>query len=198
MPPPAPFGISPAASPLASTVASPPAPLAAPTLARAATPSALSAAVLPAPPATAAPAEAPLMQKVLPHAQASWYLERGLDRVNGFVYKVNDVTHLQTPLRLYEALGLLRAGSLFSPTDQAVHVVRWHAHFSDLYRTPYGDEAGEVPRGSGNIPVYQVGALQLPHGSEIFVIGTDGSRRFVAIYDADRQSWLRARGESTD
>src|SRR5690606_31522626 len=79
-----------------------------------------------------------IMQKVVPHGHVSWYLEQGYDRVGGFVHSTADVAELQTPIQLYEALGLLYEGSPFSPGDEGVYVIRWPAYCPDLYRIPFG------------------------------------------------------------
>jgi SseB protein N-terminal domain len=152
-----------------------------------------------------------IMQKVVPHDQVGWYLEQAYDRVAGFVHRVQDVVDLNTPKLLFEALGLLRDGSPFTVDDGTVHVIRWPAYRSGLYRVPFGgqsDEAlrawgdsgwvlepppfggdGFAPGSAGSIREYKVDSMRLPHGSEMYAIGSDGSERFVARYDADRQSW---------
>jgi hypothetical protein len=162
------------------------------------------------------PAEAPrgpfaIMQKVVPHDQVAWHLEQGYDRVAGFVHRVQDVVDLNTPRLLYESLGLLREGSPFHPDDAEVHVIRWPAYRSGLYRIPFGGQTEEAmrswgdggwvlelppfggdgfaPGSAGSIREYKVDSMRLPHGSEMYAIGSDGSERFVARWDADRLVW---------
>jgi hypothetical protein len=157
------------------------------------------------------PAPWTIMQKVVPHDQVAWHLEQAYDRVAGFVHRVQDVVDLNTPKLLYESLGLLRDGSPFNADDTVVHVIRWPAYRSGLYRIPFGgqsDEAvhawgdsgwvlefppfggdGFAPGSAGSIREYKVDSLRLPHGSEMYAIGSDASERFVARYDADRQVW---------
>jgi hypothetical protein len=152
-----------------------------------------------------------IMQKVVPHDQVGWYLEQSYDRVAGFVHRVQDVVDLNSPKLLCDSLGLLREGSPFGPDDLKVHVIRWPAYRSGLYRIPFGgqsDEAlrawgdsgwvvepapfggdGFAPGSAGSIREYKVDSMRLPHGSEMYVIGSDGSERFVARYDADRLTW---------
>jgi hypothetical protein len=152
-----------------------------------------------------------VMQKVVPHAQVSWYLEQAYDRVAGFVHRVQDVIDLGTPGRLYESLGLLCDGSPFSADDTEVHIIRWPAYRAALYRTPFGGQAedslrvwgdsgwvvesppfsgdGFAPGSGGSIREYKVDSLRVPHGSEMYAIGSDGSEHFVARYDADRMVW---------
>ncbi|MFG2085421.1 SseB family protein [Spirillospora sp. NPDC048824] len=154
-----------------------------------------------------------IMQKVVPHEHVAWYLEQGYDRVGGFVHSTGDVAELQTPVQLYEALGLLYEGSSFSPGDEGVYVIRWPAYCPDLYRIPFGGrdeeeratwgEAGWVierppftgsgfaPGSAGSIREYKVDSVRLPYGAEMYVLGRDRSERFVAMYDPDRLAWLR-------
>ncbi len=152
-----------------------------------------------------------IMQKVVPHDQVRWYLEQSYDRVAGFVHRVQDVVDLGTPVRLYESLGLLREGSPFAADDTDVHVIRWPAFRAELYRVPFGGQTEESlaawgesgwvveaspfggdgfsPGGAGSIREYKVDSLRVPHGSEMYAIGADGSERFIARYDADRMLW---------
>jgi hypothetical protein len=162
-------------------------------------------------PADSPPGPWAIMQKVVPHGQVAWHLEQAYDRVAGFVHRVQDVVDLNTPELLYDSLGLLRDGSPFSADDTEVHVIRWPAYRSGLYRIPFGgqsDEAvrawgdsgwvlelppfggdGFAPGSAGSIREYKVDSMRLPHGSEMYAIGSDGSERFVARYDADRLVW---------
>ncbi|MEV4254124.1 SseB family protein, partial [Spirillospora sp. NPDC049652] len=160
--------------------------------------------------------EPTIMQKVVPHAHVAWYLDQGYDRVGGFVHPTSDVAELLTPGQLYETLGLLYEESPFSPADDSVHVIRWPAYCPDLYRVPFGGsteedvaswgEAGWVverppfggdgfaPGSAGSIREYKVDSVRLPFGAEMYVLGRDGSERFVAMYDPDRLAWLRPEG----
>jgi hypothetical protein len=152
-----------------------------------------------------------IMQKVVPHEQVAWHLEQAYDRVAGFVHRVQDVVDLNTPKLLYESLGLLRDGSSFSADDPEVHVIRWPAYRSGLYRIPFGGQSEEAvrawgdsgwvvelppfggdgfaPGSAGSVREYKIDSMRLPHGSEMYAIAGDGSERFVARYDADRLVW---------
>jgi hypothetical protein len=153
---------------------------------------------------------ATVMQRTVPHAQVPFYLERGYDRVSGFVNRASEVAHLTSPKALYRALGLVYAASAFSEDDAEVHVVRWVAHRSDLYRLPYGGhhEAGmramqgwiiERPpfRGNGFAPgdtevvaEFKVDSVRLPHGAQMWRLAKDGSENLVAMFDADTTKWV--------
>ena len=153
---------------------------------------------------------ATVMQRTVPHAQVPFYLERGYDRVSGFVNRASEVAHLTSPKALYRALGLVYAASAFSEDDAEVHVVRWVAHRSDLYRLPYGGhhEAGmramqgwviERPpfRGNGFAPgdtevvaEFKVDSVRLPHGAQMWRLAKDGSENLVAMFDADTTTWV--------
>ena len=159
-----------------------------------------------------------IMQKVLPHGHVSWYLDQGYDRVGGYVHPADDVTDLQTPAQLYQALGLLYADSPFGVSDEGVYVIRWPAYCGDLYRIPFGGqveadmsawgEAGwvvEQPpfRGDGfaagsggTIRELKVDSVRMPYGAEMYYLGRDRSERFVAVYDPDRLTWLRPAEDS--
>ncbi|GLZ13504.1 hypothetical protein Acsp04_37390 [Actinomadura sp. NBRC 104425] len=154
-----------------------------------------------------------IMQKVVPHGHVGWYLEQGYDRVGGFVHPTVDVAELQTPMQLYEALGLLYEGSPFSPADEGVYVIRWPAYCPDLYRIPFGGQTEEelaawgdsgwvierapflgggfAPGSAGSIREYKVDSVRLPYGAEMYYLGMDRSERFVAMYDPDQLAWLR-------
>ncbi|MDX6739898.1 TY-Chap domain-containing protein [Actinocorallia sp. A-T 12471] len=152
-----------------------------------------------------------VMQKVLPHPLVVHYLEGGYDRVAGYVHRVADVLSLTTPKQLYAALGLGHGrASTFSPDDDVVHVLRWHARFGGPLRTPFGgpDEASmrrmpggwvvEHPPFEGNgfapglgvaIPEFKVDSQRLPHGAEIYRFDRSGRRVLVALFDADGTRW---------
>ncbi|GAA4916789.1 hypothetical protein LX16_4001 [Stackebrandtia albiflava] len=161
-----------------------------------------------------------MMQKVVPHHQVPLILERGYDRVAGFVHHHEDVENLITPHQLYWALGLLREGGGFSSADESVHVLRWVGHRGDLYRQAVGGNDPEAAasrpggwvvepepfRGDGfapdpdgrRIPEYKVDSVRLPHGATMTRIHADGSSDEVAYFDADRREWVQVgRGEST-
>jgi len=162
-------------------------------------------------PADTPPGPWAIMQKVVPHEQVAWHLEQAYDRVAGFVHRVQDVVDLNTPKLLYESLGLLREGSSFGADDAEVHVIRWPAYRSGLYRIPFGGQSEEAvrawgdsgwvvelppfggdgfaPGSAGSVREYKIDSMRLPHGSEMYAIGGDGSERFVARYDADRLVW---------
>ena len=61
-----------------------------------------------------------MMQKPITPEQLSYYLERGYDRVSGFVHRAGEVAHLKSPEQLYLALGLNYAGSSFDQGDRGV------------------------------------------------------------------------------
>ena len=56
-----------------------------------------------------------VMQKTVRPEQVDYYLDRGYDRVAGFVHRANEVEHLRTPAELFAALGLGYDGSPFRP-----------------------------------------------------------------------------------
>jgi hypothetical protein len=163
-------------------------------------------------PAREDPGRPTMMQKTISPSQLSYYLERGYDRVSGFVHRASEVAHLRTPARLYAALGLGYPNSPFSRDAEEVHVLRWPAYRPSLYRIPYGgqNEAAmramegwviERPpfRGNGFAPgessdvvaEFKVDSVRLPHGAQIWRIGADGSERLVATLDCDVPVWRR-------
>lgn len=158
-------------------------------------------------------AERPLvMQKPLAPTQVAYYLDRGYDRVSGFVHRASEVAHLITPERLYAALGLGYAGSPFKPSDNEMYVLRWTAYRPNLYRIPYGgrDEPGMRAmqgwviergpfRGNGFAPgegddviaEFKVDSARLPHNAQMWRVTSTGEEKLVALFDADGPRWYR-------
>jgi hypothetical protein len=174
-----------------------------------------------APSRFAAPAADPsrpvTMQKAVAPSQLGYYLERGYDRVSGFVHRANELAHLSTPAKLYDALGLGHPDSPFARDADEIYVLRWPAYRPSLYRIPYGgqNEAAmramegwviERPpfRGNGFAPgessdviaEFKVDSARLPHGAQLWRIGADGSERMVAVLDTDALRWRRVGDES--
>jgi hypothetical protein len=159
---------------------------------------------------TAGAAHATVMQRTVPPEQVPFYLERGYDRVSGFVNRASEVAHLTSPQALYRALGLVYSGAPFKEDDAEVYVLRWVAHRPDLYRLPYGGqhEAAmramqgwviERPpfRGNGFAPgdtevvaEFKVDSVRLPHGAQMWRLGRDGSEALQASFDADAGRWV--------
>ena len=154
------------------------------------------------------------MQKPISPEQLSYYLERGYDRVSGFVHRAGEVAHLQTPEQLYQALGLGYAGSSFKPDAEEAYVLRWKAYRGDLYRIPYGGphEAAmramegwviERPpfRGNGFAPSetsdviaeFKVDSARLPHHAELWRLRRDGQQELIARLDADGPAWRKGK-----
>ncbi|WP_444546000.1 SseB family protein [Virgisporangium aliadipatigenens] len=169
-----------------------------------------------APVRRAAPAEVPgqllMMQKTVPAAQLPFYLDRGYDRVSGFVHRAAEVAHLTTPEQLYRALGLNHRGSPFFVDDLEVYVLRWVAHCPSLYRIPFGgqNEGGmqamrgwvieRAPfRGNGFAPSetadvvaeFKVDSTRLPHGAQLWRVSSDAEETLIALFDADTSRWQR-------
>jgi SseB protein N-terminal domain len=161
--------------------------------------------------------KATVMQRAIPPAQLPFYLDRGYDRVSGFVHRATEVAHLTSPRLLYRALGLDYAGSPFHADDGEVHVLRWVAHRADLYRIPYGGQHeagmramqgwvverspfrgnGFAPGDSGEIiSEFKVDSVRLPHGAQIWRLRADGTQTLVATFDADWARWQRAVAEA--
>jgi YD repeat-containing protein len=160
-----------------------------------------------------APSTGPVvMQKTIPSQQVPFYLDRGYDRISGFVHRASEIAHLRTPAELYAALGLSYSESPFKPDDAEVYVLRWAAHRGNLYRIPYGGqhEAAmnamqgwmiERPpfRGNGFAPSdsrdviaeFKVDSVRLPHGAELWRVDRDGEEKLIAMFDADGPRWQR-------
>ncbi|MFI7433259.1 SseB family protein [Micromonospora haikouensis] len=154
-----------------------------------------------------------VMQKAVAPSQLAYYLERGYDRVSGFVHRASELAHLNTPAKLHDALGLGHPGSPFSRDAEEIYVLRWPAHRPSLYRIPYGGQNEgamramegwviERPpfRGNGFAPgdssdvvaEFKVDSARLPHGAQLWRIGADGTERVVATLDTDALLWRRA------
>lgn len=154
-----------------------------------------------------------LMQKAVAASQLAYYLERGYDRVSGFVHRAGELAHLTTPAQLYDALGLGYPGSPFERSAEKIYVLRWPAFRPNLYRIPYGGQSEaamqamegwviEKPpfRGNGFAPSessdvvaeFKVDSARLPHGTQLWRIGADGTERLVATLDVDALRWRQA------
>ncbi|WP_430499587.1 SseB family protein [Micromonospora trifolii] len=163
-------------------------------------------------PAAVDPTRPTVMQKAIAPSQLAYYLDRGYDRVSGFVHRAGELSHLTTPTQLHEALGLSYPGSPFAPDAEEIYVLRWPAHRPSLYRIPYGGQNEpamramegwviERPpfRGNGFAPgessdvvaEFKVDSARLPHGAQLWRIGADGSERVVAELDTDSVTWRR-------
>jgi hypothetical protein len=150
------------------------------------------------------------MQKPVAPAQVPYFLDRGYDRVSGFVHRASEAAHLTTLDELYAALGLTYPGSPFKESDDELYLLRWTAYRPNLYRIPYGgrDEAGmramqgwviERPpfRGNGFAPgessdviaEFKVDSARLPHGAQMWRLNR-GGETLVALLDADGPRWV--------
>ncbi|MBQ1026324.1 SseB family protein [Micromonospora sp. C95] len=151
-----------------------------------------------------------VMQKAIAPSQLGYYLERGYDRVSGFVHRASELAHLTTPAALYRALGLNHPESPFAPDAEQIYVLRWPAYRPSLYRIPYGGQNEAAMRamegwvierapfrgngfapgeGSDVLAEFKVDSVRLPHGAQLVRIDASGSERLVAVLDADTLSW---------
>jgi hypothetical protein len=165
----------------------------------------------PAPTPRSVSQRAVVMQKPVAPSQVAYFLERGYDRVSGFVHRASEVAHLGTPELMHAALGLSYPGSPFKPSDDELYILRWTAHRPNLYRIPFGgrDEVGmramqgwmiERPpfRGNGFAPSesgdviaeFKVDSARLPHGAQMWRLDRDGGETLMALLDSDGPRWL--------
>jgi hypothetical protein len=146
------------------------------------------------------------------------YLDRGYDRVCGFVHRAGELAHLSRPDELYRALGLIYSDSPFNADDTEVYVLRWPAHLLSLYRIPFGGQSveamhamqgwmierapfrgnGFAPSDSGDVVAeFKIDSTRLPHGAQLWRLNGDGIETLVALFDADGTRWRRiGSGES--
>ncbi|MFC7529459.1 SseB family protein [Actinoplanes sp. GCM10030250] len=172
-----------------------------------------TAAPIPAPePASDEAQQATVMQKTISAEQVDYYLDRGYDRIAGFVHRASEVEHLRTPVELFGALGLNYESSPFQQDAKEAFVLRWPAYRPSLYRIPYGGQNEQALRamdgwvierppfrGNGFAPgeskdviaEFKVDSVRLPHGAQLWRIDADGDERMLAIYDADGPLWRR-------
>lgn len=157
-----------------------------------------------------------VMQKTVRPDHVEYLLERGYDRVAGFVHRASEVEHLRSPAALYAALGLGYAGSPFEPDAKEAYLLRWPAHRPSLYRIPYGgpNESAmramdgwviERPpfRGNGFAPAehgdviaeFKVDSTRLPHGAQLWRLDADGTETLIALYDSDAPAWRKVGGD---
>ncbi|OJF10661.1 SseB family protein [Couchioplanes caeruleus] len=152
------------------------------------------------------------MQKMVPAEQVDYYLERGYDRVAGFVHRAAEVEHLRTPGEIFAALGLLHDGSPYQADAKEAFVLRWPAYRPSLYRIPYGGQSEQALRamdgwvierapfrgngfapgeGSDVIAEFKVDSVRLPHGAQLWRVDADGGERVIAIFDCDAPIWRK-------
>ena len=157
-----------------------------------------------------------VMQKAVPAEQIDYYLERGYDRVAGFVHRATEVEHLRSPGDLFSALGLLYDGSPYQADAKEAFVLRWAAHRPSLYRIPYGGQSEQALRamdgwvierppfrGNGFAPgegkdviaEFKVDSVRLPHGAQLWQMDADGAEQMIAVFDCDAPVWRRVGGQ---
>ena len=157
-------------------------------------------------------AQLTIMQKAVPAEQIDYYLERGYDRVAGFVHRAGEVEHLRSPGDLFAALGLLYDGSPYQADAKEAFVLRWPAHRPSLYRIPYGGQSEQALRamdgwvierppfrGNGFAPgegkdviaEFKVDSVRLPHGTQLWRMDVDGAEQMIAVFDGDAPVWRR-------
>jgi hypothetical protein len=157
-----------------------------------------------------------IMQKTLPPDQIEYFLDRGYDRVSGFVHRAHEVEHLRSPAALHSALGLGYAGSPYQADAKEAFLLRWPAYRPSLYRIPYGGQTEPALRamdgwvierapfrGNGFAPgegqdviaEFKVDSARLPHGAELWRIDADGEERMIATFDCDVPMWRRVGGQ---
>jgi hypothetical protein len=155
---------------------------------------------------------ATIMQKTVPAEQVDYYLERGYDRVAGFVHRANEVEHLRTPAELFAALGLVHDGTPYTADAKEAFVLRWPAYRPSLYRIPYGGQSEQALRamdgwvierppfrGNGFAPgegrdviaEFKVDSVRLPHGAQLWRMDADGTEKMIAIFDCDAPVWRK-------
>nr|WP_307248875.1 SseB family protein [Catenuloplanes indicus] len=177
------------------------------------TPEPVRVAETPAPVSRPPDPNAPtVMQKAVSPEQVDYFLNRGYDRVSGFLHRANEVEHLTTPGQLLAALGLLYPGSPFRSDADSVHVLRWPAYRPTLYRIPYGGQNENAMRamegwvierppfrGNGFAPgdssdviaEFKVDSVRLPHGSELWIMDRSGRQTLLALLDTDAMTWRK-------
>ena len=160
--------------------------------------------------------ELTVLQKAIAPSQVGYYLERGYDRVSGFVHRAHEVGHLRGAEQMRQALGLDWAGSPFMVGANEIYLLRWSAYRPNLYRIPYGGQTEAAMkamqgwvierapfRGNGFAPgeskeiiaEFKVDSARLPHGTRLLKVRADGTEEMVAILDTDGQRWLRTDGQ---
>ncbi|WP_306205989.1 SseB family protein [Actinoplanes sp. RD1] len=101
-------------------------------------------------------------QIVIPPLYVSAYLDHGYDRATG---QVHTPVAGETPVALYERLGLLGEGSPFQPDDRWAVVLRFN---------------GPAPSGS---------SLVVPDGATLHRLTAEGDDVPVAVYSAAERRW---------
>jgi hypothetical protein len=170
------------------------------------------AAVPPPQPTTDSTQHATVMQKTVSAEQVDYFLDRGYDRVAGFVHRAGEVEHLRTPAELVGAFGLGYDGSPYQSDAKESFVLRWPAFRPSLYRIPYGGQSEQALRamdgwvierapfrGNGFAPgegrdviaEFKVDSVRLPHGAQLWRLDADGTEKMIAVLDCDAPVWRK-------
>ena len=149
---------------------------------------------------------ATVMQRTVPPAQVPFYLERGYDRVSGFVNRASEVAHLTSPRMLYRALGLVYSGLAVrrgrrrgargalggAPLRPVPAALRRPARGRRCGPCRAGSSSGRRSAATGSRPgdtdvvaEFKVDSVRLPHGAQMWRLAKDGTETLVATFDAD-------------
>ena len=154
-----------------------------------------------------------MMQKAIAASQVDYYLDRGYDRVSGFVHRLD---RGRSPAHAGRALRRARASAIrgrpFAADAAEVYVLRWPAYRPSLYRIPYGGQNETAMRamegwvierapfrGNGFAPgetsdviaEFKVDSARLPHGAQLWRIKADGTEEVIATLDSDAPMWRK-------
>ncbi|MEE6281253.1 hypothetical protein [Georgenia sunbinii] len=150
-----------------------------------------------------------LMQKAVTPQMSAAYLERGFDRVGGFVVRTPDVEHATTPAAVFEAHGLGFPGSPHRPDANHVDVLRFPATPQLRFENAVGgiDEesrartggtfidrppftgTGFVATAEAVVPLYWLAHSRVPAGSQLVRLGADGTSRVLAEHVDVGHGW---------
>ena len=143
-----------------------------------------------------------------------YYLDRGYDRVSGFVHRATEVGHLTGRAARTARWAWTSTGSPFSVDADEMYLLRWSAHRPICTGSPtaadrgghaghagLGHRAGAVPwqrfragRDHDVIAEFKVDSTRLPHGAHLWRLNADGDETLIAIFDADGRGGVRTGG----
>jgi len=134
-----------------------------------------------------------VLQKLLTAGLAAAVVDRGHDRVGGYVTVADDVADLRTPQALLAAYGFE------GQAPDYVDVVRFHLPPAAVLSKPSDTPERSWPAYPFGFlrdarPVWLLGTTRYSYGAEYWRLRADGEQKVLASYDGCARGWRGAHG----